>query len=159
MTCNITVQNISDAIVEWAVPGIGEITGFADGTDSVSIEWDEEGKNIMKRSADGTTGTLSANSRSGGMVKIKLNPGSPMVDSLRQVWQNNRTVHGPMNIVNTATGEAHMLECTALEFVPNASFGTEAVDEYEFPFLFLRSSSTPSQAAASRIQASASITI
>lgn len=159
MTCNITVQNIADALVEWAVPSVGEITGFADGTDSISIEWADEGKNTLKASADGTTGTLSANNRTNGMVKLKLNPGSPYVGVLREIWQNNRTLHGTMTIVNTATGEAHLLECTALEFVPNVSLGSEAPDEYEFPFLFLRSSSTPSQASAGLIGASAAISV
>lgn len=157
MTCNINVQNIADAIVEWGP--VGEITGFGDGDDSVSIEWAEEGKNTMKVSADGTTGTLSANNRTNGMVKIKLNPGSPYVHVLRQIWQNARTTHGPMSITNVATGESHLLECTALEFVPNVNVGSEAVDNYEFPFLFLRSSSTPSEAAASRIQAGISVTV
>lgn len=159
MPCNINVQNIADAIVEWSVPGIGEITGFADGADAISIEWADEGKNTMKVSADGSTGTLSANNRTNGMVKIKLNPGSPFVDLLRQIWQNHRALHGLMSVVNTATGEAHMLECAALETVPSVQIGSEAPDEYEFPFLFLRSSSTPSAAAALRIQASASVVV
>lgn len=145
--CNIQVQNIADALVEWEP--IGEIRGFADGTDSISIEWADEGKNTMKVSADGTSGTLSANNRTNGMVKLKLNPGSPYVHQLRQIWQNDRTAHGTMSIVNTATGEAHILECTALETVPPVTVGSEAADEYEFPFLFLRSTSTPSAASAS----------
>lgn len=156
MTCNITIQNIADAIVTWE-PLQGEITGFADGTDSITIEWSDDGKNTMKASSDGTSGTLSANNRTNGMVKLKLNPGSPFVDIFRQIWQNDRTTHGMMTITNAATGESHMLECTALEFVPAVTIGSTAPDEYEFPFLFLRSNSTPSVASAQRIQAGAGI--
>lgn len=159
MTCNVVVLSLADAIVEWAVPGVGEITGFADGSEAIVIEWADEGKNTMRVAADGSTGTLSANQRTNGKAMIKLNPGSPYVDILRQVWQNNRTTHGPLNIVNSATGEAHMLECAALETVPKVAMGSEAPEEYEFPFLFLRSVSTPSTASASRIQAGASITL
>lgn len=157
MTCNINIQNIADAIVEWEP--VGEITGFADGEDAIAIEWADEGKNTMKVSADGTTGTLSANNRTNGMVKLKLNPGSPFVQVLRQTWQNARTTIGTMSITNVATGESHLLECAALETVPPVNIGSEAPDSYEFPFLFLRSTSTPSAAAASRIQAGISVTV
>jgi hypothetical protein len=157
MVCNIAVQNIADAMVEW--DPIGEITGFADGEDSISVEWSEEGENSMKVAADGSTGTISANERRNGMVKLMLNPGSPYVDVLRQVWQNARTTLGNMNITNTATGESHLLECTVLKFIPNVMMGSEAPDSYEFMFLFLRSTSTPRASAASRIQVGASITI
>ena len=157
MNCNLNVQNIADAIVEWAP--VGEITGFADGADSISIEWAEEGKNTMKVAADGSTGTLSANNRTNGMLKLKLNPGSPFVDLFRQIWQNNRTTHGTASVTNVATGESHLLECAALEFVPAVQIGSEAPDDYEFTFLFLRSTSTPSVAAASRIQAGVAVTV
>ena len=157
MPCQINVQNIADAIVEWSP--VGEITGFADGTDSISIEWADDGKNQMKVAADGTTGTLSANNRTNGMVKLKLNPGSPFVDILRQVWQNSRTTHGPMNITNISTGESHLLECTALEFVPSVTIGSEAPDDYEITILIHRSTSTPSIASAAPVQAGLSITV
>jgi hypothetical protein len=155
MVCNVTIQNIADAIVEWEP--LGELTGFADGEDSIMIEWAEEGKNTLKVSADGQNGTLSANNRTNGMVKLKFNPGSPFIDRLRQIWQNNRTLHGPLSITNMSTGESHLMECAALEFVPPVMLGSEAPDNYEFPFLFLRSSSTPSQAAQSQIRASITI--
>lgn len=157
MNCNLNIQNIADAIVEWAP--VGEITGFADGADAISIEWADEGKNTLKVSADGSTGTLSANNRTNGTLKVKLNPGSPFVHLLRQVWQNSRTTHGTASVTNVATGESHLLECAALEMVPAVQIGSEAPDDYEFSFLFLRSTSTPSAAAASRIQAGASISI
>jgi hypothetical protein len=91
------------------------------------------------------------------MVKIKLNPGSPFVHRLRQIWQNARTTEGLMSITNAATGESHLLECCFMEFVAAVNMGSEAVDDYEFSFLFLRSTSTPSQAGASSIQASVTI--
>lgn len=156
MTCNINVQNIADAVVEWEP--VGEITGFADGEDAISIEWADEGKNTMKVSADGTTGTLSANNRTNGTLMLKLNPGSPFIDRFRQIWQNARTTHGQMSVTNLSTGESHLLECAALEFIPAVMIGSEAPDEYEFPFLFLRSTSTPSEAAAASIRASTTFT-
>ena len=71
MPCdNIQVFSATGGVLEWEP--IGEITGFADGQDAISIQWADDGKNKKKVSSDGQSGTLSINERYDGMLVIKL---------------------------------------------------------------------------------------
>lgn len=140
-TNNIQVFNAVSGLMEW--DGFGEITGFADGQDAISINWDDAGKNKKKVSSDGQSGTLSINNRTDGVLTIKLQPGSAARGVLQQRWFEDRTQMGDLTFSDTDTGESFTLCNAALEGPAQYDRGSEVPDSYDFMFLFFSSDYTP----------------
>lgn len=141
MTCDIQVNSISNALITWEP--IGEIQGFADGELSVEITPSDDSANTMKVSSDGAFGTISGNSKTDGAVTIKLQPGSPYVGLLTDLWHQDKFSRGTMTVVDAETGEAWELICTVMENIPAMGRGSEVPDSYDFPFLYRQSVYTP----------------
>ena len=141
MTCELTVHSIANALVEWSP--LGEITGLADGNDSVNIEPSDEGENSMKVSADGRSGTISGNARTNGECTVKLNPGSPFVDVLANIWQSNRFTRGVLTVTDVETNKSYAMECAVLKNMPATTFGAEVADSVDFVFLYKSMTFTP----------------
>lgn len=143
MACDITIHSIANALLEWQVGGVGEITGLADGENSIEIEPSDDGQNTMKVSADGKAGSISGNARTNGKVTVKLEPGSPFVDVLTNIWQMDRFTRGPMIATDVETGKSFAMECAVLENLPTQGFGSEQSDSIDFVFLYKSMTVTP----------------
>lgn len=150
--CNINVYSITAALVEWEP--VGEIDGFAEDTFAVEIDFSDEQSNKMRVSSDGRHGTITANNRTNGMVTLKLDPSSPFVGILTNVWQTDRTQRGVMTVTDVESGESWSMSCTVMESLPNMGRGTETPTSFDFPFLFLSNDYTPPAAAVARLSQS-----
>jgi hypothetical protein len=151
MGCDINVHSIANALIEWEP--IGEITGLADGSDSVNIEPSDDGQNTMQVSADGRSGTLSGNARTNGQCTVKLAVGSPFVDVLANVWQTNRFTRGTLTVTDVETNKSYAMECATLQNMPATAYGSEVADSVDFVFLYKSMTFTPGLSAVNAIAA------
>ena len=131
---DILVFAAGDFIVEWE--GYGQIDGFADGSDSVSIELDGSADVTFKASADGTSGTLNVNNKTDGVAMLKLAAGSAHLGALRRSFLRNKARRGALSITSTSTGESYNFGCAGLQKMINFASGSEAADSYDIPFWF-----------------------
>lgn len=147
--CDIQVNSIANALVDWEPTG--EIQGFADGELSVEIEPSDEAGNTMKVASDGRYGTISGNEKTSGKVTLKLQPGSPYVSILLDLWHRNKFSRGTMSVVDIETGESWELLCTVMENIPPTGRGSEVPDSFDFPFLYRQSVYTPTTSASTAL--------
>jgi len=136
-------------LLEW--DPIGEITGFADGTDSVSIEFDDSIKNELMVDAAGVSGTIAVNNKTMGKITVKLQVGSAMRSVLQDSWFNNRVRRGAGSFTDTNTGENYEFGCMLLEGPAKYDRGSKVPDNYEFVFLFAGAEYTPADNARTAI--------
>jgi hypothetical protein len=149
MTCNIKIHSIANVLVTWGP--LGELSGFAEGDDAISIEPSDNGQNSMKISADGKSGSISGNARTNGECMIKFEPGATDLIRIRNLWQSNRFALGPLTVVDVETGEAHVMECALVENNAPIKIGSEAANETEIKFLYKSLLTTPPITAISQL--------
>lgn len=141
MTCSVTIRSIAGLIVDWEP--FGEIAGFAEGDSVVQIDPDDDNDTELEVSSDGRFGQLTGNNKTNGELTIMLHQASPYAAALRQLYYRNRFASGRMTIVNTNTGETHVMNCVTLKNLPATNIGTEGNGGDEFMFTYLSKDETP----------------
>lgn len=129
----IEVISSGDLLVTWEP--VGEIRGFADGSDGFMFEPSDETGVELKMASDGTGGSISGNDRNDGKVTLKLKPGVAMTDRLWNLWYNgDKYTKGQMTATNIRNGRTFTFPCAGMAMAPGWMMGDEATDSYDFEF-------------------------
>ncbi len=133
-TCEqIEVIASGDLLLTWEP--VGEIKGFADGSDAFMFEPNDETRVTLNMASDGSGGSISGNQRNDGIVTVKLKPGVLSAETLWNIWYNgDKFTKGTMTATSIRNGRTFTFDCAGLSIVPGWQMGDEAPDSYDFEF-------------------------